>query len=256
MVSLDLGLTETSIGLSDDGITTHDGRRISWPTLERIARSETKCFVVRDGMVEEIRAFSEKTNRVCSLFPTAGAPTMLVAGFTMHRIKGTDPRADTLEKIGALGRIEGAVLDTATGLGYTAIEAAKWAESVTTIELDPAVVEIARLNPWSRELFENPRITRLQGDSSEVVETLPDARFSAIIHDPPVLSLAGELYSSDFYRQLHRALRDRGRLFHYIGDPKSGSGAATTRGVVRRLREAGFSRVVPKPAAYGVLAVK
>ena len=54
--------------------------------------------------------------------------------------------------------IVGCVLDTATGLGYTAIEAAKTAEQVVTIELDPVALEIARLNPWSQTMFDNPEI--------------------------------------------------------------------------------------------------
>ena len=53
-----------------------------------------------------------------------------------------------------------------------------------------------------------------------------------------------------------RVLRRNGKLFHYIGDPDSKSGARTTKGVVRRLQEAGFTRIVPKPQAFGVAAYK
>jgi predicted methyltransferase len=146
------------------------------------------------------------------------------------------------------------VLDTATGLGYTAIEAARTAERVITIELDPAGLEIARQNPWSRALFDNPRIEQIVGDAFEEVRCLPDLLFSRVIHDPPALSLAGELYSGAFYRELHRVLRRNGRLFHYIGDPESASGRNTTRGVLRRLQEAGFTRVARRPEAFGVVA--
>ena len=47
-----------------------------------------------------------------------------------------------------------------------------------------------------------------------------------------------------------------GRVVHYIGDPQSPNGARTTRGVVERLRAAGFARVQPNPAAFGVVAVR
>jgi predicted methyltransferase len=67
----------------------------------------------------------------------------------------------------------GQVLDTATGLGYTAIEAAKTAAHVTTIELDPTALEVARCNPWSQALFDNPKIMQRIGDSFDVAETLP-----------------------------------------------------------------------------------
>lgn len=70
-----------------------------------------------------------------SLMPTEGAPTMLISGIPMHRIKNTDPWRDTEEKIRAAGPIGVSVLDTATGLGYTASATAKMADCVTTIEL-------------------------------------------------------------------------------------------------------------------------
>jgi len=45
-------------------------------------------------------------------------------------------------------------------------------------------------------------------------------------------------------------------MFHYIGDPSSKMGAGVMRGVIRRLKEAGFSQVIHKPNAFGVLAYK
>jgi len=63
-------------------------------------------------------------------------------------------------------------------------------------------------------------------------------------------------YSADFYHELHRVLKAKGRVFHYIGDPKSKSGGTVTRGVVRRLQEVGFRRVKPWPRAFGVVAYK
>jgi predicted methyltransferase len=152
--------------------------------------------------------------------------------------------------------VSGDVLDTATGLGYTAIGAAKTATRVTTIELDPAAQEIARRNPWSRGLFDNPRLTQRIGNSFEEIGTFPPESFTVILHDPPTLSLSGDLYSGEFYRRAFRVLRRGGRMFHYIGDPDSRTGASTTKGVIRRLREAGFARVVPKPEAFGVTAYK
>ena len=181
---------------------------------------------------------------------------MLIAGFVMHRIKDVDPWQDTQRKIAAITPISGRVLDTATGLGYTAILASRAAESVTTIELDPGAQEMARLNPWSQELFNNPKITQLMGDAYEVVPTFEDESFGRIIHDPPTFSLAGDLYSGVFYRELYRILKRGGRLFHYIGDPNSKASGGVTRGALRRLQESGFTRVVRRPEAYGVVAYK
>jgi len=56
----------------------------------------------------------------------------------MHRIKHTDPWADSQMKIAALTPVSGRVLDTATGLGYTAILAARTAEEVACISFRPS----------------------------------------------------------------------------------------------------------------------
>lgn len=174
----------------------------------------------------------------------------------MHRIKDTDPHQDTLEKIHSIRPVVGRVLDTATGLGYTAIQAARTAEQVTTIDLDPTVLRVCRLNPWSQELFVNPRITQLIGDSFDVVAEMQTGSFTRIIHDPPAFSLAGDLYSGEFYRELQRVMRNHGRLFHYIGDPESKSGRIITAGVICRLEQAGFRQIRRAPRAFGVVAEK
>ena len=210
---------------------------------------------VVDGQPEKILTFSELSNSIYSLYPTESAPTMLISGIPMHRIKDTDPVRDTRAKIKA-ARPAGRVLDTATGLGYTAIQAAQIADQVITVELDPAAQQICRQNPWSQDLFANPRIEQRMDDSFDVIETLPDASFQRIIHDPPTFSLAGHLYSHDFYVEMHRVLRPGGRAFHYIGDPESKSGSRITVGVIRRLEQAGFTRVQRAPRAFGVMAYK
>ncbi|HSM56902.1 MAG TPA: hypothetical protein VK879_12190 [Candidatus Sulfomarinibacteraceae bacterium] len=254
--SLDLGLTSVTLSLTGNGLPLPDGQLLAWPILEQIAGNESACFLIEEGEAYKIQSFSETLNRAYTLYPTAAAPTMLISGLPMHRIKGTDPVQDTREKVKTIAPLKGRVLDTAMGLGYTAIEAGRTAETVTTIELDPTVEEICRLNPWSQALFDNPRISRHIGDSFDVVETLADGEFSRVLHDPPTFSLAGHLYGEDFYRELFRVMTSRGRLFHYIGDLKSRSGAGVARGVRQRLTAAGFRRVVDEPGAFGVVAYK
>ena len=251
-----LGLSTVTVQVYADGVLFPGGEQVNWQQVEKIKKASSNCFVVANGGIKSIQVFSEDTNRVCSLLPTRRTPSMLIAGFTMHRIVDTDPMEDTLKKMATLTPITGRVLDTATGLGYTAIEAAKTAEQVITIELDPGAQQIARLNPWSQALFENPKIQQVMGDAFEVVPTLADESFSRIVHDPPVFSLAGELYAGVFYQQLFRVLKRGGRLFHYIGDLNSKSSGTVTRGVLKRLQEAGFARVVRRPEAYGVVAYK
>ncbi len=285
-VSLDLNQTQQRVTLTPGGVLlpakVYDDHAekylVRWALLEKIAQADAACYqIVRgepgEGALDKVQRFSEEYNRLYSLMPTAGAPTMLISGIPMHRIKGTDPQRDTQSKIRAARpfafKQKGAdqpplVLDTATGLGYTAIAAARVAEQnglspearVITIELDPTALAVCRLNPWSRELFGNPRIEQRVGDSGDVVPAFGNATFTQIIHDPPMFGLAGHLYSTEFYRELHRVLRPRGRLFHYIGDPDSKSGRTTTRGVLQRLEQAGFQRIQRMPQAFGVVAQK
>lgn len=253
--SLDLNRSHCDVTLDAGGITLPDGRRIAWSIIEQVAASESGCYRIGDD-AEKIQTYSETTGRHYSLYPTPLAPAMLVSGLPMHRIKDTDPYHDTLAKIKAAALIRGRVLDTCTGLGYTAIEATKVADEVITVELDPAAQEIARLNPWSQALFDNPKIVRIIGDSYDEVQRFDDAYFSRIIHDPPTFALAGDLYSADFYVELFRILQPGGKLFHYIGDLDSTSGNRTARGVVERLKRAGFQQVTPRPEAFGLVAHK
>jgi predicted methyltransferase len=254
--SLDLGMTTSSVTLITEGVTFPGGEQLDWSSIEKISQSEGNCYTVAGQGIQAIQVFSTETNRLCSLLPTRGAPSMLIAGFVMHRIKELDPWQHAQRMIASLAPVSGSVLDTATGLGYTAILAARTAESVTTIELDPGVQAIAQLNPWSQGLFANPKIMQVMGDAYEVVPTFADKSFDRIMHDPPTLKLAGELYSGAFYHELYRILKRGGRLFHYIGDPNSKASGSVTRGVMRRLQEAGFSRVVRRVEVYGVVAYK
>jgi predicted methyltransferase len=255
-VSPDLGITQARALIEPGGVRFDSGEFVEWAALERISRDENGCYALDEQGGRKLVTFSQATNRSCSLFPTARAPALLLAGVTMHRIKGIDPIEDTERKVRTIQPITGRVLDTATGLGYTAIVAARTASRVTTVELDPEVLELARMNPWSSELFQNSKIEQRIGDCSELIAGMADHSFDRIIHDPPMISLAGDLYSTHFYEQLFRVLRPGGRLFHYIGDPESPGGARTTQGVLRRLPVVGFKRVASQPEAFGVVAWK
>jgi predicted methyltransferase len=252
--SEDLNLTKVGVEIESEGVRFPSGL-VLWEVLEEIAKEERRVFeIVAPDQAAPVHVFSETTGWVRSLCPSESAPTVLVSGIPMHRIKDTDPMRDTRAKIQALGVQKGRVLDTATGLGYTAIAASRAAKQVVTIELDPAAIELARMNPWSQELFSRNNITQIVGDTLEEVPKLPSSSFTAIIHDPPTMALGGELYAEDFYRHLRRVLSRGGVLFHYICDPDSHLGKKQWPGVIRRLREAGFSRVDRHPEAYGVTA--
>jgi predicted methyltransferase len=255
-VSLDLNLTESEVRLQPEYALFPTGESLDWKSIEEIRGNETACYYVEDNAPKAIKGFSEFSGRVYGLMPTASAPTMLISGIPMHRIKDTNPHQDTINKIKAIAPLKGEVLDTTTGLGYTAIEAAKTARHVVTIEIDPMAQEIARFNPWSGALFKNPKITQVIGDAFDEIHRFDAESFSVIIHDPPMFSLAGDLYSLAFYQQAFRVLKRNGRIFHYIGDPESKTGARVTKGVMHRLQEAGFARVTRAARAFGVVAYK
>jgi uncharacterized protein len=254
--SIDLGISFIDIQLLEKHITLPDGTAISWENIETINANKENCFYIEEYKAHKIRGYSEITGRSYNLFPSPDAPSLVIAGFLMHRIKGITPWQSAQAMVQTIAPLHGLVLDTSTGLGYTAICAAKTASKVITIEIDSDAQEIARCNPWSRELFCNPKISIVMGDSSVKIAAFDPLMFSAILHDPPNVSIAGDLYSGEFYKQACRVLIPRGRMFHYIGDPNSSLGARVTKGVVRRLKESGFTKVVQKPAQFGVVAYK
>ena len=254
-LSTDLGLSTVQAKKTKLGWELPDSQVLTFEHIKEINEGMNSCFLYDEGSITKVEAFSAYTNRYYSLMPTPKAPTMLISGIPMHRIKGTTPVEDTDRKIRAIGKPYGRILDTTTGLGYTAIRAAQTASKVITIEFDPVVLDICRVNPWSRGLFTNPKIFKLIGDSVDLAGVFQDETFNAIIHDPPTFNLAGHLYSQALYRIFFRILKHNGRMFHYIGNPESRSGATIGRGVVDRLQQSGFS-VTPKGRAFGVLAKK
>jgi len=254
-LSTDLGLTTVQVERTNTGWRLPNGEVISFAQIQIITEDTNSCFLLIDEQLHKVEAFSEITYRYYTLMPTEKAPTMLISGIPMHRIKNTTPDKDTAQKIKALGKPYDCILDTSTGLGYTAIQAAKTADKVITIEFDPTVIDICKVNPWSRALFSNPKIQKVIGDSAALAEVFQDGTFNAIIHDPPTFQIAGDLYSKSLYQTFFRILKDNGRMFHYIGNPDSRSGATVGRGVVARLEAVGFS-VTPKGSAFGVLAKK
>ena len=270
--SIDLGCKDLhSIRVCADGISFNETRvneesvSATWRELKKMGKKGKhgayEIFLQDNIAPRKIAGISTTTNMPVSLFPVAPrkAPTMILGGFGMHRLKDTDPGADTDAKIDAAGLkyVHGRVLDVCTGLGYTAIQAGRLENisQVVTIELDELVVEIQRRNPWSADLFENGKIKRHIGNAVEVVKELEEGSFDAIVHDPPAQAIGGELYSSEFYSELGRVCRHGGKLFHYIGDIKSKESGRLYAGIEARLKEVGFGQVRKHFKAYGLTAV-
>ena len=254
--TLDLGRSEVELPLKDGAVRLPDGQALGSEGIAEIMGNPVSVYTVMDNEPEKVTWFSTETNKVYTLRATDGWPALEISGILMHRIKGTDPKADAESKIAAIAPIRGRVLETCCGLGYSAIHAAATADHVTVFEIDPNVVDMARLNPYSRPLFEEGGAIELrEGNIAEGITRLPDDGFDFVIHDPPTLAVAGDLYGDDFYRQLRRVLRPGGRLFHYTGDPGSRSRGQDLPGrVAERLKAIGFTRVRREPEALGVSA--
>src|SRR3989338_922335 len=209
-------------------------------------------------MTEKVQFFSSDTQRFYQLFPTKTAPTLKISGVPMHRHTHVDPLTDTTLKIQAL-RPKGTVLDTCTGLGYTAIYSAKEpkVEKVITVEKDENVLKIAGMNEFSKDLFGNPKIEIIQGDVFEKIKEFPKNYFDSILHDPPTFIMATELYSLKFYAELHRVLKPKSKLWHYCPEPGKLSGKKPLREKIKKnLEEVGFRKTVFDVESFGIVCEK
>ena len=254
--STDLNMTSAEVMLSEKGVAFGDGTVLTWDIVRLVNDNDSTCFSIENNAATPVKGYSERSGWSFNLLPTGSAPALIAAGFPMHRVKNISPLAAAELMVESIAPGTGRVLDTATGLGYTAILAAKKADRVTTVELEPVAQEIARKNPWSNELFNTLKIDQIIGNCVDIICEFASGSFSSIIHDPPAASLAGNLYSQEFYDQLFRVLLPGKKLFHYIGDPGTRSGERVTTGVMRRLHNAGFRQVIRKPVAFGAVALK
>jgi len=253
--SLDLGISTVKLNVERGIVHFPDGQEVPMDDLKKPAK-ENCCYLVEENQLKKIALFSDETQRLYKLLPTLSAPTIEISGIRMHRTSERNPWEDTEDKIGSI-KPRGIVLDTCTGLGYTAILASKTADEVITVEIDPNVRTIASYNPWSNELFTSQKIKSLMGDIEEVTPTFPDRKFDAVIHDPPSFKIAGELYSLKFYRELYRILKPGGKLFHYTGRPGGNTNNQDLGlSVMKRLKEAGFINIIRYDAALGIVAMR
>lgn len=210
---------------------------------------------------EKVNYFSAKTGKFYQLVPTRTVPVLKINAVPMHRFAKIDPLRDAELKVKCL-RPRGEVLDVCTGLGYSAIQEAmqEGVTSVVTVEKDPEVIEMARINPSSSELFSNPKIRIVEGDAFCIINDFSDESFGAVLHDPPTFVVAPELYHADFYRQLYRVLARGGRLWHYAPEPgkagKKGKNVRFVEGIIKRLKAAGFDGLNHDPASSGITGTK
>ena len=244
--SLDLDRSQTQVELGAD---EWQWRGRGYPYLER-CKERTIYHWAGEGF-EPVARFGAS---LLKLVPTDwGPPTFEIDGVKMLPTKQVSPYEDARRKVALVEPGGKRVLDTCAGLGYFAAWCLQGgASEVTSYEINPDVLWLRTLNPWSPQ--DGPGLTLVAGDVSERIAELASATFGAILHDPPRFGLAGELYSQAFYDELARVLKPGGRLFHYTGTPnRLTSGRDVPQEVARRLRFAGFTTQID---GDGVLAVR
>jgi len=254
MISTDLNISEQEFSISAQGLVLDQDNQVSINELKKIVKKTQRIYLCSDGDMEPLE---DRSSGYYKLVPTAGAPLLEISGVKMHISKGTDPFTSASEMSQQAVRKGDKVLDCCSGLGYAAIAAHRLgASEVLTIELSHEVMGLRAQSPWSKDLG-NDGIVQRQGSSFELIGTMPSISFDSVIHDPPRFSLAGELYSEEFYREICRVLRPGGRLFHYTGNPHVvKKGSSFVDGVIRRLKAAGFTNVVKVEHLMGVSAQK
>ena len=185
-----------------------------------------------------------------------GIPVLEIDGLRMHLVKDFKTPLDYAREIVKEMKIKkGAVLDSCMGLGYTAIEASKKADSVITCEISRAVIDLAQWNPFSDRLFKGD-IVVMNGSIADLIKDFKPATFSYVIHDPPRFSHAPELYSKEFHRQLFRVCKKGARIFHYVGSVGAKKGRNIEKEVEKRLKESGFRDISYSKRLQGLFASK
>jgi uncharacterized protein len=222
-ISLDLGRTLSKVKVVEKGLFFEGKKLIDFVGLSAIKLDDHTCYVIEDGKLKKVEVFSEKTNKLYKLVPTNTVPTLQISGIFMHRHMAMDPMFDTMLKMREIRPIKGKILDTCCGLGYTAIFSAQKCDTVVTCEKDKNVQQICKYNPFSEELYWNKKIKIELMSCIDYVHTVKENTFDRIIHDPPSMKIAGELYSDNFYQKLYRVLKVGGIIYHYTGLPESKS---------------------------------
>jgi hypothetical protein len=238
-VSLDLNRTRAVVHLAGNHVRLPDASEVAVSDIQALASRVQRVCIVEKGKLLPVE---RRSRFYYKLMATKSAPTLEISGIKMHRTEGCCPYAQAEAIVRTVVRPGDRVLDSCGGLGYTAIWAARLAaERVVSIEHDMDVLEMARLNPWSEEYFFDSRIDVIPEDVTRYLASQPSGSFDSIVHDPPHISRAGELYGRDFYFELSRVLTAVGRLYHYVGQPYSRRGHKDIHeGVAERLANVGF----------------
>lgn len=233
-VSLDLGITKTKVKINKNTLEIEE-HKVDLSNMRKI--KDGTVYKIVNNEIEPVEIFSQETNKLYKLVPTKDWPTVTISSTPMHKVNFSSPKEDTLEKIKALGEIKGNALDTCMGAGYTAIQLSIRCNKVKIFEIDKNMIEMSKVNPYAKALFDNDNIELINGNIFEEIEKLGSSSFDVIIHDPPTYKYAPLLYSSLFYAELNRVLKRNGKIYHYAPMPNVKSGRDFPREMEKRLKK-------------------
>jgi hypothetical protein len=244
--TLDLRRSVTSVDIGPED-WSWSGRRFPYP--ERI-----KERTIYHWAGESFEPVARYSGSLIKLVPTDwGPPTFEIDGIKMLPSAQVSPYADAERKVDLIEPKGKYILDTCGGLGYFAAWCVqRQAARVQSYEINPDVVWLRSLNPWSPA--SEARLTLMQQDVTQAIAKVPTGSVDAVLHDPPRFGIAGELYSQRFYDELARVLKRRGKLFHYTGSPnRLTSGRDVPTEVSSRLHYSGFRT---EKMGDGIVAIK
>lgn len=258
-LSFNLGISQDNINITQDKKILLVKDKIPLPP-EKMLSADLRTILKYDGQSwSKWQYFDNRNQKYYKMIfiNNKKPPTVEISGIKMHITRNGDPEQDTQNKIKQFRHLEGKILDTCTGLGYTAIAAAKFPEvnQVYTCEVDINMIRLCRENPWSQGLFHHGKIHLILTPIQNLVQKIPTNNIDYIIHDPPRFTLAGELYSENFYRNLYRILKTNGEIYHYTGDPNKRSRRFPLKKEIQKLFDKlGFTKT--RQVYFGIWAKK
>ena len=231
-ISLDLGLSTEMITINpeNNSFIINSIDEVLFPTS--FDEEEKICYFILDQQIFPLKLFNEYSNFYYKLVPTSWRPILRISATPMHK----KPFLDAIERL----QFRGFVLDSGTGLGYSAIIASKTATRVITIEWDESVLEIATYNPHSKDLFSKDNIQLLLGDVTEEILRFDDKYFDVLIQDGGMPKSSGNFFSQSHCNQLYRVLKPGGELIMYLPQHGKAKGRDYGGEHLERLKRAGF----------------
>jgi hypothetical protein len=206
----------------------------------QLIEKNNKYYYEHKGKLEKAAIF---TDQYYALKPYNGIAILEINGIRMHLVKEFKSPLDFPKEIVKLTNPKGKILETCFGLGYLTNEIAKNDVYIITCELKKEVIELAKINPNSYNVFNNKKIKIINKDCNKIIENTKDNEFDYIYHDPPSFLIAGELYSLKFYNNVYRILKPKGKFFHYIGSTGKNKNRDFKTEIIKRLEIAKFKNI-------------